>query len=257
MNESAVLTVPTESPAAVSGRAKKTIMVVDDDTALLELVGDNLRASGYEVLPVIDAESAQWILKGEIPDLVILDVMLPRMDGFELARRIREFSAVPIIMLTVKMDEGDVVKGLRLGANDYVTKPFRIQELLARVEAALRPRDLGPSATSPGLGVLNFGDLVIDTARRRVAVRGNEVLLTPTEYKLLVQFARNPGKVLSHSELLTDVWGPEYKDEAAYLRVFVGNLRKKLEEDPSHPRLLLSRTGIGYVFDVIQKAGAT
>ncbi len=239
-------------PGGAEVTDKKTVLIVDDDPALLEFVRPNLESIGFHVLTAIDAESAQWMLKSEIPDLVLFDVMLPRMNGFDLARWTRGISPVPIIMLTVKTDEADVIEGLRLGADDYVTKPFRIQELLARVQNAVRRSEDG-RANGPRAPVLNVGDLVVDMVRRRVTVRGKEVVLTATEYKLLVEFASNPGKVLSHGDLLTRVWGPKFKEEVEYLRAYIRNLRVKIEEDASQPKYILSRIGLGYILEAPPK----
>ncbi|MBI2854543.1 MAG: response regulator transcription factor, partial [Chloroflexi bacterium] len=174
-------------------------------------------------------------------------IMLPGMDGFDLARRIREFSEMPIIMLTAKTEEADKVTGLRIGADDYMTKPFGVQELLARVEAVLRRAGTATSTAVPGKDGLQLGDLSIDFLRRQVTVRGKEVELTLTEYKLLAELANNVGKVMLHGELLSKVWGNEYRNEWEYLRAYVRRLRRKIERDPSHPEYLLSRPGFGYV----------
>lgn len=226
---------------------KTTILVVDDDVRLLRFVRANLESVGYKVLLSEDAESAISLVEKEMPELIVLDIMLPGMPGFEFARRIREFSQVPILMLTAKSEEADVVTGLRVGADDYMTKPFGVQELLARVEAVLR-RTKGPeTAALAGHEGLNVGDLSIDFLRRCVMVGGAEVELTLTEYKLLSELASNAGKVMLHGELLSKVWGPEYRNEWEYLRAYVRRLRRKLEKDPAHPQYILSRPGFGYL----------
>lgn len=226
---------------------KTTILVVDDDVRLLRFVRANLESVGYKVLLSEDAETAIGVVEKEMPDVIILDVMLPGLGGFEFARRVREFSPVPILMLTAKSEEADVVAGLRVGADDYMTKPFGVQELLARVEAIMR-RSVSPeSPSSPAQDGIRTGDLTVDFLRRRVTVRGSEVELTLTEYKLLSELAANTGKVMLHGELLSKVWGPEYRNEWEYLRAYIRRLRRKLEKDPAHPQYILSRPGFGYV----------
>jgi two-component system KDP operon response regulator KdpE len=182
----------------------------------------------------------------EQPDLVLLDVLLPGgMDGYEICRRVRQFSTVPVIMLTAKAQEDDKLKGFALGADDYMTKPFSAKELLARVAAVLRR---ARSADSPARAALvRVGEIVFDLAQRRVSVAGKEVPLTRTEYELLRQLALNPGKVMLREDLLSRVWGPEYRDEVDYLRDYVRFLRRKLEPDPKNPRYILSRPGLGYL----------
>jgi two-component system KDP operon response regulator KdpE len=220
------------------------ILVVDDDTFLLRFVRANLESAGYQVLLALEADPALELMEREQPDLAILDIMLPGMDGFELCQRIREFADVPILMLTARVEERDKVKGLRLGADDYVTKPFSAQELLARVEALLR-RTRSEETAAPSS--FSHEGLTIDYVRRRVVANGHEVNLTPTEYKLLHQMATNAGKVMLHEELLTNVWGAEYRSEIDYLRAYIRRLRQKIEENPHSPKYLLSRPGIGYM----------
>lgn len=226
---------------------KTSVLVIDDDVRLLRFVRANLESVGYKVLLAEDAETGIGLVEKEMPDLIILDVMLPGLSGFELARRIREFSAVPILMLTAKAEEADVVAGLKVGADDYMTKPFGVQELLARVEAVLRRSGTPEGNTAPGQDGIKVGELSIDFLRRRVSVKGTEVELTLTEYKLLSELASNAGKVMLHSELLSKVWGPEYRNEWEYLRAYIRRLRRKLEQDPAHPQYILSRPGFGYV----------
>lgn len=234
---------------------KKTIVaVIDDDVRLLRFVKANLEAMGYQVSTAEDSDPGLELVARDMPDLVILDIMLPTRDGYELCQRIREFSTVPVLMLTAKGEELDKVKGLRLGADDYLTKPFGIQELLARVEALLRRAKA--SETIKTSHIFTSGDLVIDFSRRRVTVRGNEVAFSPTEYRLLSELANNAGKVMLHEELLTRVWGTEYRDELEYLRAYIRHLRRKIEEDPSRPGYIISRPGIGYLL-VIKSTGAS
>ncbi len=223
-----------------------SVLIVDDDPRLVRFVKANLESVGYKVSAANDGPSGLNITEMDAPDLVILDIMLPGMDGYELCQRIREFSDVPIIMLTARAEESDKVRGLRLGADDYLTKPFGAQELLARVEAVLRRTKFADE--SKPRPVLVRGDLAIDFVRRRVSIDEKEISLTPTEYKLLYELATNAGRVMLHEELLTRVWGPEYRDELDYLRAYVRYLRRKIEPDPSHPRLILSKPGVGYIF---------
>lgn len=226
---------------------KKTLtLLVDDDPRLIRFVRANLESVGHKVIVAEEAQSALRLLDRETPNLVILDIMLPGMDGFELCQRIREYSTVPIIMLTAKAEESDKVKGLRLGADDYLTKPFGVQELLARVEAVLRRAEY-PEETSVS-PTFTYRDVSIDFLRYRVTKRGKEVRLTPTEYRLLFQLAKNAGRVMFHEELLSNVWGAEYRDEVEYLRAYIRHLRRKIEDDPSRPTYILSKPGIGYLF---------
>lgn len=223
-----------------------SILVVDDDPQLVRLVRANLESVGYKILVAMDTPTALECIEMKMPDLILLDIMLPGADGFDLCQRIREFSTAPIIMLTAKVEDADKVKGLKLGADDYVTKPFSVQELLARVEAVLRRSK--PAAEIKTPPVFTCGDVTVDLMRHRVTVRGQEIALTLTEYKLLALLASNAGRVMFHRELLTRVWGPEYQDELEYLRAYIRHLRQKIEADPHQPRYLLSRPGIGYMF---------
>ncbi|TET12686.1 MAG: response regulator transcription factor [Dehalococcoidia bacterium] len=225
---------------------KTSILLVDDDPRLIRFARANLESVGYEVIVAGEAGAALQLLDRDMPDLAILDIMLPGMDGFELCHRIRQFSAVPIIMLTAKADETDKVKGLRLGADDYLTKPFGVEELLARVEAVLR-RAKHPEETTVS-PTFSYSDFSIDFLRHRVTVRGEEVSFTPTEYRLLFELAKNAGRVMFHEELLSRVWGTEYQNEVEYLRAYVRHLRQKIEDDPRQPQYILSKPGIGYMF---------
>jgi DNA-binding response OmpR family regulator len=226
---------------------KTTILVVDDDAQLLKVVTHNLEAEGYHVLAVRDGAQALETIERDAPDLVLLDVMLPRMGGFEVCQRVREFSAVPIIMITARGRGQDKVKGLDLGADDYLTKPFRVDELLARVRAVLRRAQFTPNGHAQALRrATTIGELSIDYARHRVTKAGREIALTPTEYRILAYLAQNAGQVVTQDLLLEQVWGPEYVGEGHMLRVNITRLRRKLETDPSHPGYLLTRPGIGY-----------
>ncbi len=226
--------------------ASATILVVDDEPRYVRWITVNLRAEGYRVLTAADGETAVEVTAAERPDLVLLDIGLPRLDGLAACRQIREFSTVPIIMLTAKAAESDKVAGLDAGADDYLAKPFGPPELLARVRAALRrARYAEAPAAEP---VFRHGDLAIDYARQEVTRGGTPLALTPTEYRLLVQLARQAGRVLLPADLLVAVWGPEYRDETQHVRLYVSRLRQKIEPDPEHPRYVLTKPGIGYMF---------
>jgi two-component system KDP operon response regulator KdpE len=232
--------------------AKRTVLVIDDDPQLIKLVRVNLEAESYRVVTAMDGEAAMNRFHAEQPDLILLDIMLPGTTGYDLCQRIREFSSVPIIMLTAKVEDGDKIRGLKLGADDYLTKPFNVQELLARIEAVLRRSDGEPQPPP----VFTCDSLSIDFVRHRVLKDGQEVTLTATEYKLIVQLAGNAGRVMLHRELLTKVWGTEYQDELDYLRAYIRHLRAKIEPDPHHPRYILSKPGIGYLFVCPDEAAA-
>ena len=223
------------------------VLVVDDDPLLVRLVRTHLEKAGYRVLSAADGEQALEVAANELPDLVVLDLMLPKLDGFEVCRRIREFSLVPVVMLTARGEPVDRLRGFEMGADDYLAKPFVPAELLARVRAVLRRSQQATSATTPS--VVRCGDIAIDLLRRRVTVRDEGVKLTATEFRLLQHLAVNAGKVLSHTDLLTKVWGPEYRDDRDYLWAYVRHLRRKLERDPEHPVHILSQPGFGYVLE--------
>jgi two-component system KDP operon response regulator KdpE len=222
------------------------ILIVDDDPAILKFLRANLKAGSYETLAAVDGAEALQVFERESPDLVLLDITMPKMDGFDVCRRLREWSKIPIIMLSARGDEMDKVKCLDLGADDYLTKPFGVDELLARVRAVLRRTE--PARTQPTKSCFTCEGIDINFADRRVTVSGREVALTPTEYKLLQELVLNANKVLTHSMLLGKVWGPEYGSEKEYLRVFISRLRKELEPDPINPRYLLTIPGVGYQF---------
>jgi two-component system KDP operon response regulator KdpE len=221
-----------------------TLLVVDDDPRMQRLLRANLERAGYRVDVANDGAGALEQVELAPPDLVLLDVMMPLMDGLTCLSRLREFSDVPVILLTAKGEERDKVQGLDLGADDYLTKPFGPAELLARVRAVLRRRTQA-SAAAPA--EITVGDLTINLARRRVVRQDQDIRLTPTEYKLLYELATNRGRVLLHGELLARVWGPEYRDEVDYLWTYVRYLRQKIEPDPAHPRYILSEPGVGYL----------
>jgi two-component system KDP operon response regulator KdpE len=225
---------------------KECILVVDDEPRLLRLVREVLQAVGYRVVAAGDGDKALELVAMERPDLVLLDILLPHgMDGYDICRRIREFSDVPVIMLTAKAREPDKLKGFEVGADDYLTKPFHSKELLARVRAVLRrskhPEEVKANAT------FECGHLAINYAQHRVFVGGDEVNLTRTEYELLRQLALNANRIMLHERLLTEVWGPEYRDEIDYLRAYIRYLRLKIEREPSDPRHILTTPGVGYM----------
>ncbi len=222
------------------------ILVVDDEPHLLKLVRSNLEAAHYKVITAMEGTSALAMLEKEGADLVILDIMMPGMDGFEVLQKIREFSVVPVILLTAKDQEVDVVRGLKLGADDYIRKPFSVHEMLARVEAVLRRG--APSEEVITRPPFVAGDFVMDFQQRRVTVRGKELKLGPTEWKLLSQLVNNAGRVMLHTDLLRKVWGPEYGGETEYLRVYISYLRNKIEENPASPKYILTEHGVGYSF---------
>ncbi len=223
---------------------KTRILVVDDERRYRELIEMNLVRSGYAVALAADGLTALNSVEAEDPDLVILDIMLPDLDGYEVCRRIRDFSDVPIIMLTAKAEQAHKVRGLQLGADDYVTKPFGADELLARVEAVLRRSQRAGTATAAN--EFQSGDLAIDFSQHRVTVRNREAALSPGEYKLLACLASNAGRIVLQDDLLERVWGAAYGGEPELLHTAVRRLRQKIEDDPARPRYVLTKRGIGY-----------
>jgi two-component system, OmpR family, KDP operon response regulator KdpE len=228
---------------------KKTmILVADDDPQLLRLVTRNLQFEGYEVLPASDGQQALEQIEAQRPDLVLLDVMMPKLDGFSVCHRVREFSAVPIILVTARGQEQDKIRGLDLGADDYLTKPFSVDELLARVRAVLRRAQFTAIDQAHALRTtMIIGDLIIDYAQHLVRMAGEEITLTPIEYRLLAYLAQNAGRVVTQDLLLEHVWGAEYVGESHMLQVNINRLRRKLEADPARPRYILTKVGIGYL----------
>jgi len=219
------------------------ILVIDDDRTLLGLLRQSLEKAGYRFIGVTNGiDGLQSVYKDQ-PDLVILDVMLPRMNGWETCLRIREVSQVPIIMLTAKEEEADKVKGFECGADDYVTKPFSFAELTARVGAVLHRARRGKPAEAPRVYV--FDELVVDVDHKEVSVRGQPVDLTPTEFELLVCLAENAGRTVTHEQLLSRVWGDEYFD-IGYVKRYIWHLRRKIERDPSNPECIITDRGFGY-----------
>ena len=226
---------------------RRRVLVVDDEQGILVYVGANLRQQGHEVLTARNGLQALDLAALHAPDLVILDLAMPVLDGFETLRRLRDWSAVPVIVLSAHADEAGKVKALDLGADDYLTKPFGVQELLARVRVAFR--HAGAAATPTGEAIVVLGgpaEVRIDLASRLATRAGAEVHLTRTEFALLAYLARHVGRVVTQRELLQRVWGPEYGSEADYLRTFVRQLRKKIEPNPAEPVYLLTASGVGY-----------
>jgi two-component system, OmpR family, KDP operon response regulator KdpE len=226
-------------------RRKASILVVDDEEEILRALQRSLAAHGYEVYTANSGERALETLHQHAPSLMLLDLGLPGMSGLEVCKRVREQSELPIIVISVKNRERDKVLALDSGADDYVSKPFGINEVLARIRVALRHASRLSVKTEPSF---TAGPLHVDFAQRLVQVNGREVKLTPTEYDLLKVFVQNRGKIITQQMLLTQVWGANYEAKAYYLHVYVGQLRKKIEPDPAHPRFFLTISGVGYRF---------
>jgi DNA-binding response OmpR family regulator len=222
------------------------ILVVDDEPRMVQLISMNLKLEGFEVISAQDGFQSLEKVTKEMPDLVLLDIMMPDMDGFETLKQIREISNVPVIFLSVKGEEGDRVHGLDLGADDYITKPFSPRELVSRIKAVLRRVEPENSVKKNSIKIDD--DLTVDFEQRRVFVRGKEVRLRATEFRLLYQLVTNAGKLMSHETLLSRVWGPEYLDEDQYVRLYITYLRQKIEKDPKNPHYILSERGLGYRF---------
>jgi two-component system KDP operon response regulator KdpE len=226
----------------------QTVLVVDDEQKLVDLVRAIMEKEGYNVVEAHNGYQAVEKVRDVLPDVVLLDVMMPEMDGFEALKEIRQASNVPVIMLTVQATENDKVRGLELGADDYVAKPFDHRELISRVKAVLRRAAL-PSSVSKSEGLVRIDDnLQIDFDKREVISNDKRQKLRPTEYKLLYHMVSNAGKLLSHEQLLTKVWGREYRDDEQLLRLYITYLRQKIEPNPSQPRYILNERGLGYRF---------
>jgi DNA-binding response OmpR family regulator len=237
----------TGKPPRAVPRDAKRILVVDDEPRMIGFIRMNLELEGYQVIEAHNGLEALEAIRTQLPDLVLLDVMMPQLDGFETLRMLREFSSIPVIMLTAKGEEDDKVYGLELGADDYVTKPFSSRELSSRVRAVLRRAET--PTTSPDQAVLKIDDrLSVDFNRREVIVEGEHIKLRPTEYRLLYHLIENAGWTVPHEQLLAKVWGYEYRDETHYVRLYVNYLREKIEEDPSNPKYILTERGVGYRF---------
>ena len=226
---------------------KTTILAADDDPQLLRLITRNLQLEGYDVLAASDGQQALELIENNAPDLVLLDVMMPRMDGFTVCYRVREFSSVPIIIITARGQDQDKVRGLDLGADDYLTKPFSVDELLARVRAVIRRSQFSAREYAQGLRATTAtGSLLIDYSQHIVTLNGHEIALTPTEYRIISYLAQNVGRVVTQDLLLEHVWGPEYLGESHMLQVNINRLRRKLEVDATQPHYILTKVGVGY-----------
>jgi two-component system KDP operon response regulator KdpE len=224
----------------------RRILVVDDEERMVRFIRLNLEHDGFQVVEAYRGSEAIESMRSRLPDIILLDVMMPDIDGFEVLEMIREISSVPVIMLTAKGEEDDRVRGLELGADDYITKPFSPRELVSRVKAVLRRTE---SASGSTHGLIEVDDrLKIDFDRREVWLDGELVQLRPTEYRLLYHLVQNAGWVITHDQILAKVWGYEYRDEPHYVRLYINYLRKKLEEDPSNPKYILTERGVGYRF---------
>ena len=229
-----------------SGLSGKTILVVDDEPHMVEFIGMNLELEAVRVIRAANGYEALDKAARDTPDLVILDIMMPDMDGFETLQKLRQNSAVPVIFLTAKNDEVDRIRGLDLGADDYITKPFSPRELVSRIRAVLRRAEPGMPVAGSEIAVDD--ELRINFDQRKVVARGKEVRLRPTEYRLLFQLVSNAGRLLTHETLLARVWGSEYRDEDQYVRLYITYLRQKIEKDPKNPKYILSERGLGYRF---------
>lgn len=227
------------------------ILVVDDEKLYRHLLQINLETEGYEVITATNGEEGLDMVSKKHPDLVILDVMMPKLDGFSALERIRQFSEVPVIMLTGKNEEHDRVKGLNIGADDYVAKPFSATELIARVRSVLR-RSMS-TEKSKAVRFFNHGDLKIDLARAEIWREETPIYLSATEYKLLIQFAHNVGRVLSAEELLSAIWGPQYSQDKEILWVSIARLRQKIEKDSHNPTHIVTRSGLGYLMPPMEE----
>jgi two-component system KDP operon response regulator KdpE len=224
----------------------RRILVVDDEERMVRFIRLNLEHDGFQVIEANNGTQAINKIRSSLPDLILLDVMMPDIDGFEVLRMIREISTVPAIMLTAKGEEEDRVRGLEMGADDYITKPISPRELVSRVRAVLRRTELGGGKTH---GLIEVDDrLKIDFDRHEIWVEGKLVQLRPTEYRLLYHLVQNAGWVLTHDQILTKVWGYEYQDEPHYVRLYINYLRQKLEKDPANPKYILTERGVGYRF---------
>jgi DNA-binding response OmpR family regulator len=231
------------------------ILVVDDEARMINFIRMNLELEGVQVFGALNGVEALDQVRKHIPDLILLDVMMPQLDGFETLRALREFSSVPVIMLTAKSEEDDVIRGLELGADDYITKPFSVRVLTSRVKAVLRRIQ---SETEHGQAVLKIDDrLSIAFNQHEVIVEGQRIKLRPTEYRLLYHLIENVGWTVPHEQLLAKVWGYEYRDETHYVRLYINYLREKIEKDPANPKYILTERGIGYRFYDYRKENQT
>ena len=225
---------------------KLRILIVDDEARIRRLERMNLELEGFEVIEAADGFAALDRVREDLPNLVVMDVAMPQMDGFETLRLLREVSSVPVIMVTVKAEVSDRIQGLDLGADNYITKPFNPQELVSRIRAVLRRTEERSGATQELIRVDD--GLSIDFERREVIVNGERIKLRPTEYRLLYHLVQNAGRIVPRELLMARVWGPEYRDEHQLLRVYITYLRQKIEPDPGHPRYIMNERGVGYSF---------
>jgi two-component system, OmpR family, KDP operon response regulator KdpE len=223
--------------------SKAAILIIDDEAQIRKLLEITLESNGYSVIQASTAKEGIIIAANHPPDLIILDLGLPDMDGHTALKELRQWYTSPVIILSVQSSEHDIIKALDSGANDYLVKPFRTGELLARMRSALRS-----SAADEMKAVVNAGEIQVDLAQRTVKKKGEPVKLTATEYALLALFAKNEGKVLTHQYLLKEIWGPGFINQSQYLRVFIAQLRKKIEKDPNRPDLIVTESGVGYRF---------
>ncbi len=224
----------------------KRILVVDDEERMVRFIRLNLEHDGFQVIEAFNGKQAMNKIRESLPDLVLLDVMMPDIEGFDVLEMIRENNDVPVIMLTAKSEEDDRIKGLELGADDYITKPFSPRELTSRVKAVLRRTTNSKTSDS---GIINIDDhLKIDFDRRKVWVDGELIKLRPTEYRLLYHLVQNAGWVITHDQILAKVWGYEYQNEPHYVRLYINYLRQKIEKDPANPKYILTERGVGYRF---------
>ncbi len=228
----------------------KTILIVDDEPRYVRLMEANLLSDSYQVIKAYNGEQALELVASQSPDLVLLDIMMPILDGFTVCERIRKFSTVPIIVVTVKGEEQDRVRGLDMGADDYIVKPFSATELLARVRAVLRRAARPTSVPTPS--VFHHGSMEIDLAKAEVFLNGKMVYLSATEYRILLQLAQNVGTVIPSEQLLRDVWGVEYQNDKEILWVSISRLRQKLEKDQNSPQHIVTRSGVGYIMPILQ-----
>ncbi|MGB2963102.1 MAG: response regulator transcription factor [Anaerolineales bacterium] len=229
-----------------SDTSKYKILAVDDEKRMVRFIQLNLEQDGFQVITAYNGTDALEQVRTQLPDLILLDIMMPDINGFDVLRKIREVNTVPVIMLTAKGEEDDRIQGLELGADDYITKPFSSRELVSRIRAVLRRTQ---SFKESQVDLIKVDDrLTLDFSRREVWVEGEKVDLRPTEYRLLYHLVKNAGWVNTHEQLLSKVWGFEYQDEPHYVRLYVNYLRKKLEEDPSNPKYILTERGVGYRF---------
>jgi two-component system, OmpR family, KDP operon response regulator KdpE len=224
-----------------------TILLVDDEERILTFLKTKLRLLGYDVILAGDGIEALEQVKGQEPDLIILDVMLPKLDGFSTLKELRTFSSIPVIMLSARGDASDKIKGLGLGADDYLPKPFSPDELVARIEAI--KRRLNPSERKKGISELTINDLYVNFDERRITIRNKELKLTKIEWLLLGELAGNPGHLMFYNDLLSRIWGPEYRDDIQILRTWVSRLRQKIENDPANPKIITTVPKTGYIFN--------